>query len=128
MTSRPLALAAALTLPAVLVLAGCTAKEAASSDGGSVPVTVTASDTGCALSRAEAPAGKVEFTITNTGTKVNEFYVYANGDRVVGEVENIGPGLTRSVLVDLAEPGSYETACKPGMVGDGIRSAFTVTG
>ena len=27
-----------------------------------------------------------------------------------------------------AEPGTYETACKPGMVGDGIRAPFTVTG
>ena len=24
--------------------------------------------------------------------------------------------------------GDYETACKPGMVGDGIRNALTVTG
>jgi iron uptake system component EfeO len=28
----------------------------------------------------------------------------------------------------LAEPGTYQTACKPGMVGDGIRSDFKVTG
>ena len=27
-----------------------------------------------------------------------------------------------------AEPGTSETACKPGMVGDGIRASFTVTG
>ena len=46
----------------------------------------------------------------------------------MGEVENIGPGLTRTFHVELAEPGTYETACKPGMVGDGIRGAFTVTG
>ena len=46
----------------------------------------------------------------------------------MGEVENISPGLTRTFLVELAEPGAYQTACKPGMVGDGIRAAFTVTG
>ena len=30
--------------------------------------------------------------------------------------------------VELSEPGTYQTACKPGMVGDGIRADFTVTG
>jgi iron uptake system component EfeO len=47
---------------------------------------------------------------------------------VLGEVENITPGLTRSLKVELARPGTYETACKPGMKGDGIRADFTVTG
>jgi iron uptake system component EfeO len=45
----------------------------------------------------------------------------------MGEVENIAPGLTRELLVELPA-GDYETACKPGMVGDGIRSGLTVTG
>ena len=49
------------------------------------------------------------------------------GDRVMGEVENIGPGLTRELHVELPA-GTYETACKPGMIGKGIRGAFTVTG
>ena len=66
--------------------------------------------------------------MTNAGSKVNEFYVYAEGDRIIGEVENVSPGLTRTFHVDLSEPGTYQTACKPGMVGDGIRAAFTVTG
>ncbi len=112
---------ATLLLPFVLVLAACSTGEAG-------PIAVTASDTTCDVERAEAAAGTVEFSVTNTGTSVNEFYVYAEGDRVMGEVENIGPGLTRTFLVELAQPGSYETACKPGMVGDGIRSAFVVTG
>ena len=66
--------------------------------------------------------------MTNAGSKVNEFYIYAEGDRIVGEVENISPGLTRTFHVDLSDPGTYQTACKPGMVGDGIRADFTVTG
>ena len=37
-----------------------------------------------------------------------------------------GPGVTRDLVVQ-AEPGAYFTACKPGMIGDGIRAAFTVT-
>ena len=43
------------------------------------------------------------------------------------EVENIGPGTSRNLEVDLSE-GSYEVACKPGQTGDGIRTEITVTG
>ena len=68
------------------------------------------------------------FVITNNGTKVTEFYVYGEGERVMGEVENISPGLQRKLIVQLGEPGTYQTACKPGMVGDGIRGDFKVTG
>ena len=63
----------------------------------------------------------------NGGSKVTEFYLYsADGKRIVGEVENIGPGLQGKLTVT-AEEGDYLAACKPGMAGDGIRSAFTVT-
>ena len=59
----------------------------------------------------------------NTGDEVTEFYLLgADGVRIVGEVENIGPGVTRDLVVQAA-PGAYLAACKPGMVGDGIRSA-----
>lgn len=91
-------------------------------------ITVEATDTACTVSRTTAPAGSVEFRVSNKGSQVNEFYVYAKDGRVLGEVENITPGLSRSLQVDLSQPGTYETACKPGMKGDGIRADFTVTG
>ena len=47
---------------------------------------------------------------------------------IVAEVENITPGLKRELKVEITEPGTLTTACKPGMVGDGIRAPFTVTG
>ena len=34
--------------------------------------------------------------ITNNGNKVTEFYVYGEGERVMGEVENISPGCSAS--------------------------------
>ncbi|MBJ7453891.1 MAG: peptidase M75, partial [Blastococcus sp.] len=46
---------------------------------------------------------------------------------VMAEVENIAPGLSRPLLVELPA-GEYEIACKPGMTGDGIRNPLTVTG
>jgi iron uptake system component EfeO len=65
--------------------------------------------------------------VTNNGSKINEFYLLgADGLSILGEVENIGPGLSRDLVLS-APAGSYYTACKPGMVGDGIRAPFAVS-
>lgn len=124
------ALAAAL---AALALTSCQAKDnesASTGDGAGAPaeITVEASDTECTLSGTEGTTGANTFVITNNGTKVTEFYVYSAGERVMGEVENISPGLQRKLIVQLTQPGTYTTACKPGMIGDGLRGEFTVTG
>ncbi len=110
----------------VSLLSGCVANTPSSSN--SVALTVESSATGCRVSTTETPAGVASFSITNTGDQVTEFYLLGeDGLRIVGEAENIGPGLTRDLVVQLAE-GSYFTACKPGMTGDGIGKAiFTVT-
>jgi iron uptake system component EfeO len=124
-------IAAAAALLTGFALAGCTPKEQASpSNGANGPaeITVAASDTACELSGTQAGTGPNTFVITNNGSKATEFYVYGEGDRVMGEVENISPGLQRKLVVQLSEPGTYKTACKPGMIGDGIRSDFVVTG
>jgi len=121
-------------LLAALTTAACggdsgTGTGAAAGTGGEAAdtITVAATDDACDVATGELAAGTHQFQVTNSGDQVTEFYVYAEGDRVMGEVENIAPGLTRELLVELPA-GDYETACKPGMVGDGIRSALTVTG
>ncbi|GLW06429.1 lipoprotein [Microtetraspora sp. NBRC 13810] len=116
---------------AAATLAACSG-ETQSGTPGAAPaedakIAVAANDTECKVAAGEVTAGTSTFAITNNGTKVTEFYVYAPGDRVMGEVENIVPGLTRDVIVELP-PGAYEAACKPGMVGNGIRSALKVSG
>ncbi|MFY2791427.1 iron uptake system protein EfeO [Rhodococcus sp. MALMAid1271] len=118
------ALAAVAALPMTLV--ACTEKS--SVDAAAGDITVTSTDSSCEVSASEATTGNSTFQITNNGSKVTEFYVYGEGDRVMGEVENIGPGLTRQLIVALPDPGTYTTACKAGMVGDGIRADFVVTG
>ncbi len=134
---RTLATGAAAAVVGVLALTGCTDNRAGGSAepgattspgaGGPAKVTVTSTDSDCLVSNGEAPSGNVVFTVTNGGNKVTEFYLLGeDGLRIIGEVENIGPGLTRD-LVLRATPGSYFTACKPGMVGDGIRADFKVT-
>jgi iron uptake system component EfeO len=121
-----LPVAALMALP---LLAACTPNttDSGSPAGAGGPITVTASDESCDLSAASAPAGNLTFNVTNNGSKVTEFYLYsADGKRIVGEVENIGPGLQGKLIVTAAQ-GSYETSCRPGMSGNGIRSGFTVT-
>ena len=106
-----------------LVLAGCVPNDPGA--GGAIEVSST--DTDCVLSATSAPAGHVVFTVTNDGSAATEFYVLgSDGLRIVSEIENIGPGITRDLIVTVPA-GQYLTACKPGMVGDGIRAPFTVT-
>ena len=108
-------------------LAGCGGGDDKETKGAGGPIVVKATDTACEVGTTEVDAGQVTFKVTNSGAKVNEFYVYAAGDRVMGEVENIAPGLSRELRVELPA-GTYETACKPGMGGRGIRGALKVSG
>jgi iron uptake system component EfeO len=123
---RSPALLAALALIALTTAACASSKDDAGAKAADT-VTVAATDDGCDVDATELPAGTHEFEVTNSGSKVTEFYVYAEGDRVMAEVENIAPGLSRKLLAELPA-GDYEAVCKPGMVGDGIRNPLTVTG
>jgi iron uptake system component EfeO len=129
--SRASRAAAPLLAAVLLPLAACTPNDQSGAAGvggdGPTALTVSSTDDACDVSGAEAPSGHLVFSVTNDGSQVTEFYLLAeDGLRIVSEVENIGPGITRD-LVLTAKPGTYVTACKPGMVGDGIRADFTVT-
>ncbi|MFB9314189.1 iron uptake system protein EfeO [Nocardioides plantarum] len=114
-----------LTAPALAACTDNSTGDAASGDDRAF--TVASTDDACQVSSDKAPAGALKFEVTNSGSQVTEFYLLAeDGLRIVGEVENIGPGVSRSLTVK-APAGDYYTACKPGMKGDGIRNAFTVT-
>lgn len=111
---------------ASLLLVGCVAKTDATASG---TLTVDASDAACSVSSSSASSGTLAFDVTNSGTQVSEFYLLADdGLRIVGEVENIAPGASRTLTV-VAQPGDYFTLCKPGMVGEGVgRASFRVSG
>lgn len=111
---------------ASIALSGCVAKtDVAASDS----LTVTSTDSSCDVSAASATSGTVSFDVANESSQVTEFYLLASdGLRIVGEVENIAPGASRTLTV-VAQPGDYFTLCKPGMVGEGVgRTAFSVSG
>ena len=105
---------------------GLAAAACSSTDSGDA-VAITATDTQCQVARTNLEAGNRSFKVTNNGGKTTEVYVYAEGDRVVTEKENIGPGTSATFSANLAA-GTYEIACKPGQTGSGIRQTITVTG
>jgi iron uptake system component EfeO len=126
--ARP-ALAAAVLAGTVAVLAGCSSSSPSSpaADNGATAVTVTGTDTACTPASVQVPAGTVTFRLANTGSRVNELYVLRPDGSIAGERENVGPGTTGELTVELAA-GSYTLQCKPGMTGDGIRATITATG
>jgi iron uptake system component EfeO len=119
------ACAAALLVP--LSACSLTQSNKPAAEGGQGTINVDSSSDKCDLTTSKAPSGNVVFKVKNTGNEVTEFYLYGeDGMRIVGEIENIGPGLSRDLVVR-TPPGKYVTACKPGMKGQGIRNAFEVT-
>lgn len=115
-----------VAIPAALVaLTACSSGTAGTP---SDVITVTNGDNACQLSRTQAPAGRITFEIRNTGAQVTEFSVYDKDSHIVGEAENIGPGLSRRLIVEVPDGGNYQTACKPATPGKRIRADFTVTG
>lgn len=119
MTPR-LAVAGAALVASVAALTGC------SFDGGGPVVAIVASETDCKVAETSLKAGSTTFEVDNKGNDATEVYVYAAGNKVVTEKENIGPGTKASFSVDLAS-GQYEIACKPGQKGSGIRRTITVS-
>ena len=113
------------SFPVGLVVALAAAGACSSKDGATIAIIST--DAACKVATTELKAGSTTFAVRNDGDDVTEVYVFGEKDRVMGEVENIGPGTSRNFTVNLSA-GDYEVACKPGMKGDGIRTPISVTG
>jgi uncharacterized cupredoxin-like copper-binding protein len=90
-------------------------------------VAVTGTDSACKVADTSLPAGNIRFNLTNKGKQATELYVLGEKDRIIDEVENVTPGVTRALDVNL-KAGTYTLACKPGQTGEGIRQQITVTG
>lgn len=106
------------------VLAACNSD---SSSGPDTQVDVVSSKTECSPATTAFKAGTVTFRVVNKGSTATELYVLTEGGKVVAEVENVGPGTSRTLKADL-KAGEYELSCKPGQTGSGIRRKITVTG
>lgn len=102
-------------------VAGCSDEKA------DTTTTVTGTEKACTLESTELQAGNIGFEFTNEGSQVSELYILRENDDIVGEVENVGPGTSRTLTADLVA-GEYKARCKPGQKGKGITTEFTVTG
>ena len=135
------------TLAAALLIAtacGGSPGTAASGVAGDGTIVTTEKDFGIALEEASTPAGSTTFDITNDGPSTHEFVVFttdlaedalpvdgstvAEGDLdLVDEAEDIAPGVSTSLTVDL-EPGTYVVICNvEGHYTAGMHAALTVT-
>ena len=99
----------------------------ACSSSGADAIAVRSTKTACEVAKTNLTAGKLTFKVKNDGSEPTELYVLGKGDRVISEVENVGPGTSRTLTVNL-KAGDYTVACKPGQKGGGIKQAITVTG
>lgn len=118
----------AVIIPTIMVPSALVACADKADVDNAAAIQVTATDDKCELSSTELSTGTNSFEVTNEGSKINEFYVMTAAGRVEGEVENIGPGASRTLMVELRDAGDYEALCKPGMVGEGISQTLQVTG
>ncbi|HEY4376712.1 MAG TPA: iron uptake system protein EfeO [Acidimicrobiales bacterium] len=92
---------------------------------GAGQVKVTLTDAGCSASPAKAKSGQVEFLVSNkNSSRVSETELRTgNLNSILGERENLTPGLSGSFKLNLAS-GSYKLYC-PGAKQD--TWDFTVT-
>lgn len=128
--SRPLLLLGAVTLlalgaaPSFAADAGAVAP--VENGASQVAVTLTGDNGGtCALDYATAKAGPVTFSVTNkTATALTEIELMSD-NRILGEKENLAPGLPPVSFTVTLGGGNYQLYC-PGAAVDKV--AFTVTG
>lgn len=89
------------------------------------PIAVNTSDSACDVMPNQAPAGPVVFSIQNSGTSDTDFSLLGANAEVIGEVENIGPGVSRDLIIDV-QTGTYVTSCTITRDSERIRAEFTV--
>jgi iron uptake system component EfeO len=120
--------AAALGVPACLLAvgllaAGCGKGDDGAAVKGATKVAVTLADGGCKPSPASIKAGPVTFQVKGGSSKVTEAELLKGGT-IVGEKENLSPGLSGTFSLKLAA-GKYQMYCPNAKT---EKWTFTVTG
>jgi iron uptake system component EfeO len=121
---------AALVMSAAVAACGSSADTAAKTSTSGTKdavrlVKITITDDGCTPASLKVPAGPATFEVTNTGSGAVTEMELLKGTEILGEVEDVAPGLTGVFSLTL-KPGSYVTNC-PGGNGSG-KGTLVVTG
>ncbi|WP_196809267.1 iron uptake system protein EfeO [Conexibacter woesei] len=103
-----------VTTAAALLLTACgSSDDKSGGSSGSKQVAVKLTDAGCEPATLKLNAGPTEFKVTNGGTgRVSEMEVLS-GSRILGEKENLVPGLSGSFTINM-RPGTYAMSCPGG--------------
>ena len=103
----------ALGLAVPLILGACGSDEDSGAKEGANVIDITLTDAGCLPRSISTKAGPTTFKVTNDDSAgVSEFEILS-GKKILGEVENIIPGVPKSFSLTLKE-GSYVTYCPGG--------------
>jgi iron uptake system component EfeO len=87
-------------------------------------VNITLTNAACTPDRQSAPAGSITFNVVNDGAdRVSELELTTEDDRILGEKENLTPGLSGDFTVQL-DAGGYIIECPNA---DTPKTSFTVT-
>jgi iron uptake system component EfeO len=132
-TQSRLLAAASAALLVVAALLVTTEMRARNSDGNSAPAKIGGSSAvkgtvkvtmandagkdGCALDTTSVPAGPVTFTVTNTNAPGISEVELLRDQRIIGEKENLAPGLDPVSFTVTLDGGSYRVYC-PGAVAE----------
>lgn len=129
-STKTLATTGAVVVALALALAGCSAdggSGASTSGAAQVRITLTSNGSGdtCSIDTTTAAAGPVTFTVANeSSTAITEVELLSD-QRIIGEKENLAPGLKASSFTLTLGGGTYKIYC-PGA--DTEMQNFTVTG
>ena len=116
------AILASTVVAAGLALAGCGGEQQQRHDHGrrlgasaaaSRSVDVKLVDAGCEPAELRLAAGPVTFEVANDGADAISEFEILDGDRILGEVENLPPGLSGHFSLTL-KPGRYTMYCPGG--------------
>jgi iron uptake system component EfeO len=104
--------APATLLLVALVAAGCGGGAKQADSTGAKRVAVSLTDAGCPATLSLA-AGPTTFVVTNDGADAVSEFEILDGDTILGEVENLAPGLSGEFSLTL-DAGTYVTYCPGG--------------
>jgi iron uptake system component EfeO len=112
---------AAPCVAAGLALAGCGGSSSGTGGGGDSEqgsaggrtVEVKLVDAGCDPAELRLPAGPVTFQVSNDGADAISEFEILDGDHILGEVENVPPGLSGHFSLTL-KPGRFTMYCPGG--------------
>ena len=114
---------AVLLVSTAVLMAGCS--EPVQPAPSATEVKIALSDSGCAPQPASVPAGPVTFTIANSGSRFVTEVELLRDNRILGEKENLTPGMSGSFSLRLDDGGAYRIHCAGGATNSW---PFTVTG